>query len=50
MIVGDGALLEGDEVLIIQRILALAADHDEVAQFQPHPLGSTLVAIEFGDV
>src|SRR5260370_24912526 len=39
MIVGYRAFLEGDEVLILQRILALASDHDDVAlvEFYPHP-------------
>src|SRR6266851_10005888 len=38
MIVGDRAFLEGDEVLIVQRVLALASDHDDVSlvQFQAH--------------
>src|SRR5258708_11279303 len=37
VVVGDRAFLEGDEILIVQRILALAAYHDDVAlvEFQP---------------
>src|SRR5260221_1381612 len=31
VIVGDRAFLEGDEVLIVQRVLALASNHDDVA-------------------
>jgi len=31
MIVGDRTFLEGDEILIVQRIFALAPDHDDVA-------------------
>src|SRR4051812_18193802 len=31
VVVGDGAFLESDQILIVQRIFALAADHDDVA-------------------
>ena len=32
MIVGNRAFLEGDEVLIVQRVLAFTSNHDDVAQ------------------
>src|SRR6266850_1288214 len=47
MIVGDRAFLEGDEILIVQRILALAPDHDDVAlvEFEAHAAGDIGLAV-----
>src|SRR6185437_6677846 len=46
MIVGDRAFLEGDEILIVQRISAFAADHDDVAlvELEAYPAGDVLLA------
>src|SRR5260370_18469057 len=47
MIVGYRAFLERDEVLIVQRILALPPPHDAVAlvQFYPHAPACVLLAV-----
>src|ERR1700754_3283673 len=46
VIVGDCAFLEGDEILIVERVLALAADHGGVAlvELHPHLTGDILLA------
>src|SRR5579863_4664 len=46
MIVGDRAFLEGDEILIVQRISAFAADHDDVAlvELEANPASDVLLA------
>src|ERR1043166_9921886 len=37
LVVGDRTLLEGDEVLVVERIFALAADHRGIALVEPQP-------------
>src|SRR5262249_22107505 len=46
LVVADLAVLEGDEVLIVKRILAVAADQTDIAliQFQSHPAGDEFLA------
>src|SRR4030088_3453336 len=47
MIVGDRTFLEGDEILIVQRIPALAPDHDDVAlvELDAHAAGDIGLAV-----
>src|SRR5664280_3110368 len=47
VIVSHRTFLEGDEILIVQRILALAADHDDISlvEFQAHPTGDIGLAV-----
>src|ERR1700733_6669397 len=47
LVVGDLAVLEGDEVLIVERIFALAADHAGIAlvELQPHAAGDKFLAL-----
>ena len=47
VVVGDGALLEGDEVLVVERIGALAADDVDAAlvELQPHLAGDQFLAL-----
>src|SRR5438067_7192589 len=46
LVEGDRAVLERDELLIVERIGALAADHGRLAlvEFQPHPARDELLA------
>ena len=45
MVVRDLALLKRDEILIIERIGALAADHPDIAsvELEPHQPGDELL-------
>src|ERR1700677_3124950 len=47
VVVGDGALLEGDEVLVVQRVRTVAADHMNAAlvELEPHPARDHLLAL-----
>src|SRR5271165_6418004 len=47
VVVGHGAFLEGDEVLVIKRVRAVAADHINPAlvELEPHASGDHLLAL-----
>src|SRR2546423_2261898 len=47
VVVGDGALLEGDQVLIVERMGALPADHRDVAfvELEPHAAADEFLAV-----
>src|SRR5215813_5147641 len=47
VVVGDRSLLKSHEILVVERVVALAANNDHVAlvELEPHPTGDVVLAI-----